>query len=121
MKWGQDYLGPIKPPTHYIGNQYIIIAIDYMIKWVEVKALRDNIAKSIAKFLYENIITCFDCPTHLVNDQGNHFINNFIKLLVQELMITHHISTTYYPQGNGQVESTNKTLKQILTKLVNVY
>ncbi len=35
-------------------------------------------------------------------------------------MITHHKSTTYYPQGNGQAESTNKTLKQILTKLVNV-
>ncbi len=34
-------------------------------------------------------------------------------------MITHHKSTTYYPQGNGQEKSTNKMLKQILTKLVN--
>jgi hypothetical protein len=34
-------------------------------------------------------------------------------------MITRHKSTTYYIQGNGQVDSTNKTLKQILTKLVN--
>jgi hypothetical protein len=34
-------------------------------------------------------------------------------------MITHHKSTTYYPQGNGQAKSTNKMLKQILTKLVN--
>jgi hypothetical protein len=35
-------------------------------------------------------------------------------------MITHHKSTTYYPQGNGQEKSTNKMLKHILMKLVNV-
>jgi len=28
-------------------------------------------------------------------------------------------STTYYPQGNGQVKSTNKVLETLLTKLVN--
>jgi hypothetical protein len=91
-----------------------------MTKWVEAKALWDNIARSIAKFFYENIITRFGCPRHLVSDQGNHFINIFIKLLVQEFMITHHKSTTYYAWGIGQAKSTNKTLKEILTKLVNI-
>jgi len=85
-----------------------------------MKALQDNTARSIAKFLYENIITQFGCPTHLVNDQGNHFINSSIELLVQEFMITHHKSTTYYPHGNGRPSSTNKTLKQRLIQLVNV-
>jgi hypothetical protein len=72
------------------------------------------------KFLHENIITRIGYPTHLVSDQGNYFINNFIELLVQEFMITHHKSTTYYPQRNGWAKSTNKMLKQILMKLVNV-
>jgi hypothetical protein len=31
----------------------------------------------------------------------------------------HVNSTTYYPQGNGQAESTNKVLGTLLTKLVN--
>ncbi len=35
-------------------------------------------------------------------------------------MIVHHKSTTYYPQGNGQVESINKNLGKILAKLINV-
>jgi hypothetical protein len=78
---------------------------------VEAKALRDNIAKNTMKFLYENIITQFGCPTHLVNDQGSHFVNSLIELLMQEFMIIHHKSTSYYPQGNGQAESTNKMLK----------
>jgi len=72
------------------------------------------------KFINENIITRFGCPTHFISDQGSHFINKTIEVLVAEFMIIHHKSTTYYPQGNGQVELINKTLEKILAKLVNV-
>ncbi len=34
-------------------------------------------------------------------------------------MLKHTSSTIYYPQGNGQVESTNKVFDTLLTKLVN--
>ncbi len=108
-------MGPIKLATRYTGNQYIIVATNYITKWVEAKALHDNTTKSIAKFIYEQIITRFGYPTHLVSDQGSHFINKTIEILVEEFMIAHHKSTTYYPQGNRQVESTNKTLGKILT------
>jgi hypothetical protein len=57
---------------------------------VEAKAFKDNIAKNIVKFIYENIITRFGCPTHFINDQGNHFINKTIEELVAEFMIVHH-------------------------------
>ncbi len=39
-------MGPIKPTTKTTNNYYIIIAIDYTTKWVEVRALRDNKAKT---------------------------------------------------------------------------
>jgi hypothetical protein len=71
--------------------------------------------------LYEYIITKFRCPTHLVSEQGSHFNNETIKILIVEFMITHQYeSTIYYPQGNGQMEFTNKTLKWIIIKLVNI-
>jgi hypothetical protein len=78
------------------------------------RALKDNTAKSTAKFFFEEIITKFGCPLVFVSDQGSYFINDTI-----EFMILHRKSTTYYPQANDQAESTNKIIKIALTKMVN--
>ena len=86
---------------------------------MEARALKDNTAKSTAKFLFEEIITKFGCPLEFISDQGSHFINDTIKVLTQEFMILHWKSTTYYPQANGQAEITNKVIKVALTKMVN--
>jgi hypothetical protein len=118
MKWGLDFIGPIKPVAARIGNWYILVATNYATKWVEVWALKTNIAAIIAKFLYEQILTRYDCPLTL-NSQGNHFLNEAIECLVEYFLLQHRTSTTYYPQGNGQAKSTNKVTGQLLTKLVN--
>ncbi len=100
MKWGFDFMGLVKPIARYTRNQYIIVTINYTIKWVEKNVFRDNMVKSTAKFIYELIITRFDYLTHLVSDQGSHFINKTIETFVEKFMISHHKSPTYYPQGN---------------------
>jgi hypothetical protein len=78
MKWGLDFIGPIKLKQKHTNNKYILVAIDYATKWVEAKALRTNIIIIISKFLYKYILIRFGCPLSLVMNQVAHFINDTI-------------------------------------------
>ncbi|GJU50837.1 reverse transcriptase domain-containing protein [Tanacetum coccineum] len=46
--WGIDFMGPF-PSSR--GNKYILVAVDYLSKWVEAKALPTNDARVVCKFL----------------------------------------------------------------------
>ena len=88
-------------------------------KWVEVKALRDNTGASMMNFIYEQIWCRFCCSIKLISDQGSHFLNVVIHDLTAHYAVVHKKSTLYYPQANGLAESTNKTLQNVLKKIVN--
>ena len=81
-KWGIDFVGPIKPPAKHTHAQYIIVAIDYLTKWVEAKATVQNNARITAKFLYEFVFTRYGLPIEIVSDQGVHFINEVVEFLL---------------------------------------
>jgi len=72
-KWGIDFVGPINRPSHHGRKRYILVTTYYVTKWAEAGATQINNANTVAKFLYENIITRFECPKELVNDRGTHF------------------------------------------------
>ena len=67
-KWGIDVVAPIKPPAWHTHVEYIIVATDYLTKWVEAKATVKNDARTTAKFLYENIFTRFGLPIEIISD-----------------------------------------------------
>ena len=117
-KWGLDFIGQIKPKSQSMGSEYILVATDYFKKWAEAKALRNNTAAEVAKFLYDNIMTRFGCSVELVSDQGTHFLNQVMEELTTKHMIIHKKSSTYHPQCNGQAESTNKLLVKTLKKII---
>ncbi len=87
---------------------------------MEAKTLRTNTLALTTKFIYECILTRFGCPLTIVTYQGVHFINDAIKYLTYHFLLKHVSFTTHYPEENGQVESTNKILGTLLTKLVEI-
>lgn len=95
--------------TRYTNYKYILVATDDTTKWVEARALWTNNAAITTIFLYENIIIRCSYSLELVSGQGSHFNKEAIKDLTNFFWIIHRTSTTYYPQGNGQAESTNKS------------
>nr|GEX37690.1 reverse transcriptase domain-containing protein [Tanacetum cinerariifolium] len=46
--WGIDFMGPF---SFSRGNKYILVAVDYLSKWVEARALSTNDARVVVKFL----------------------------------------------------------------------
>ncbi|KAK8690793.1 hypothetical protein V6N13_074319 [Hibiscus sabdariffa] len=114
--WGLDFMGPF--PSSF-GNLYILLAVDYVSKWVEAIVTTHNDAKTVQKFIKKNIFTRFGTPRAIISDEGRHFDNRSIAVALRKLGITHKLSTAYHPQTNGQAEVSNREIKSILEKVVN--
>ncbi|GKE75504.1 reverse transcriptase domain-containing protein, partial [Tanacetum coccineum] len=107
--WGIDFMGPF-PSSR--GNKYILVAVDYLSKWVEAKVLPTNDARVVVKFL-KSLFSRFGASRAIISDRGTHFCNDKFDKVMSKYGVTHHLSTPYHPQTSGQVEVTNRGLKRI--------
>ncbi|XP_073120842.1 uncharacterized protein [Henckelia pumila] len=113
--WGIDFMGPF--PTFM--KKYILVAVDYVSKWIEAKACATNDAHVVLKFLKKNIFNRFGTPRAIISDGGSHFCNKLFEKHLAKYGVTHKISTPYHPQTSGQVEVSNHEIKQILENTLN--
>ncbi|GKB50328.1 reverse transcriptase domain-containing protein, partial [Tanacetum coccineum] len=99
------------------GNKYILVAVDYLSKWVEAKALPTNDARVVVKFL-KSLFARFGTPRAIISDRGTHFCNDQFAKVMSKYGVTHRLATAYHPQTSGQVEVSNRGLKRILERTV---
>ncbi|CAM8908137.1 unnamed protein product [Rhodiola kirilowii] len=113
--WGIDFMGPFPVSC---GFAYILVAVDYVSKWVEAKATRCDDAKTVIDFLRTNLFCRYGVPKAIISDQGTHFCNRMMAATLKHYHVHHRTSTTYHPQTNGQAEISNSEIKGILEKMV---
>lgn len=75
---------------------------------------------SVTTFLQRNIFSRFGTPRAIINDGGSHFYNRLFCGLLEKYRVKHKVETPYHPQTSGQVEVSNRGIKIILAKTVNV-
>ena len=88
--WGIDFMGPF-PPSY--NNLYILMAVDYVSKWVEVIATPTNDSKVVIKLFKKNNFTRFGMPKSLLSDNGIHFCNKPLETILRKYGVFHKVST----------------------------
>ena len=109
-------MGPF--PSSF-SNLYILLAVDYVSKWVEAIPTQTNDVKVVASFLRTHIFTWFGTPRALITNGGTHLRNKLVDNVLRKYGVRHRTALAYHPQTNGQAEVSNKEIKSILEKTVN--
>jgi transposase InsO family protein len=97
--WGIDYMGPFLISQ---GCEYILVAIDYVSKWVEALPCKAADAENSKKMFQEVIFPRFGTPRMVISDGGSHFIDKGFHQFLKNLGIRHNVATPYHPQINRQ-------------------
>ncbi|CAN6562609.1 unnamed protein product [Malus baccata var. baccata] len=103
-----DFMGPFPSSNGFL---YILLAVDYVSKWVEAKATKTNDSKVVSDFIKSNIFVRFGIPRAIISDGGSHFCNRTFEALLRKYNVTHKVSTPYHPQTSGQAEVSNLELE----------
>ncbi|WMV13992.1 hypothetical protein MTR67_007377 [Solanum verrucosum] len=99
--WGINFMRPF---VSSYGNNYILVAIDYVSKWVEVVDLPNNEGRSVVKLLKRYIFMTFGTPRVIISDGGSHFCNRIFASLLRKYGVKNKVATPYHPKTSGQVK-----------------
>ena len=112
-----DIIGPLDPSTTR-GNHYIMVIVDYCTKWVEVMPMVDQTAQTCAWHFVEDFVCQLGIPEQLHSIQGRQFESALFQEMCRLLRINKTRTTALHPQSDGQTERANRTLLDLLAKLV---
>uniref|UniRef100_A0A8C5CZT0 ribonuclease H n=1 Tax=Gadus morhua TaxID=8049 RepID=A0A8C5CZT0_GADMO len=110
-----DLVGPL--PKSSRGHQYILVILDYATRYPEAIPLRTMASKGIASELVL-MFSRVGIPEEILTDQGTPFMSRIMKDLCKLMQIKQLRTSVYHPQTDGLVERFNRTLKQMLKKVM---
>ena len=99
--WGIDFMGPFLP---FDGKEYILVAVDYVSKWVEAIPTRINDHREVLRFITRCIFARYGCPRAIISDSGSHFNNAHFRALLKKYGVHHRITTPYHLMQDAVVK-----------------
>ncbi|XP_058192208.1 uncharacterized protein LOC131309616 [Rhododendron vialii] len=116
--WAIDMIGEIHPASS-LQHQFVVVTTDYFTKWTEAIPLKGVSQKQVIDFIEEYLLCRFGIPETITVDQSSIFNGREVVQYAQKYGIQILNSTPYYAQANGQVESTNKIIKNTMAKVID--
>jgi hypothetical protein len=111
-----DIVGPL---TTTQGNyKYIVVAVEYFTKWIEVKPLVNRVATGFKRFFWQNIICHFGVPRKIIVDNDKQFDCHIFKDFCHRMGVEATFASFYHPQSNGTVEKTNALIFLAIKKIL---
>ncbi len=103
-------------PVTQKGNRYVLAVMDYFTKYLNLYAVADQRATTIAKCLFEDYVGQHGVPQSLHTDQGRQFDSDLVKELCSLLGIHKTRTSPYHAMSDGMVERANRSIKDQLAK-----
>ena len=82
-------------------RKYLLVMMDYFIKWVKAIVMAFIIANQVRKFIWKNIITHFSVPQVMIFYNGQQFDDNKIKDYLKSFSCQAQFTTLAHTQTNG--------------------
>ena len=97
------------------GFDTILVIVDWLTKQAIFISAHDTITSmDLAHLFILHVFSKHSIPSHVISDRGLEFVSNFFRSLGTALNMWLHFTSGYHPEGDGQTECMNQTLKQYL-------
>ncbi|CAL9701656.1 unnamed protein product [Knipowitschia caucasica] len=103
-------------PVTSKGNRYVLVVNDYFSKFVNLYALPNQTALTVAQCLFDDYVLLHGVPETVHSDQGRQFEAEIVQSLCSLLGIKKTRTAPYNPKSDGMVERFNRTLIDQLAK-----
>ncbi len=110
-----DIVGPLNITEN--GNRFLLTIQDDLTKFLQIHAIPNHEAHTVAQKLNE-FISSFGIPENILSDNGTEFSSEIIKALTKLYKIRHIFASPYRPQSNASLERTHATLKDYLKHFI---
>ncbi len=95
----------------------VLVVTDHFTKLAHAFPCANQLAKQVARKLWDRVFCVYGFPSRIHTDQGANFESSLLAVLLKLSGVAKSHTTAYHPMGNGGVERFNRTSGSMLRTL----